>query len=91
MHWKALGLESRLQSGEINPIPFFVEWASDSTHPSKNAPRDCVMEDLRFEHPYADEPLAVLRALGREATVAPADQVRIIALVQTLKGRVELT
>jgi len=49
------------------------------------------MEDLRFEHPYADEPLAVLRALGREATVAPADQVRIIALVQTLKGRVELT
>lgn len=91
LRWKTLGVESRFQSGEINPIPFFIEWASDSIHPSKNAPQGCVIEDLRFEHPHADELLAALRALGLEATVAPAGQVSIIATLETLKGHIELS
>jgi hypothetical protein len=90
LRWKALAVESKFQSGEIDPIPFFIEWASDSTHPSKNAPGGCVIEDLRFEHPHADELRAALRAIGLEANVATADQVRIVATVQTPKGRVEL-
>jgi Glyoxalase-like domain len=90
LRWKALGVESRFQSGEIDPIPFFIEWASDSTHPSKNAPTGCVMEDLRFEHPRADELGAAWRAIGLEANVATGHQVRIVALVQTPKGHLEL-
>lgn len=91
LRWKTLGVESKFQSGEIDPIPFFIEWASDSTHPSKNAPSGCVIEDLRFEHPRADELRAELLALGLVANVARADQVRIIAMIQTPKGRIELT
>jgi hypothetical protein len=90
LRWKTLGVESHFQSGEINPIPFFIEWASDSTHPSKNAPAGCVIEDLRFEHPRADELTAALRAIGLEANVATADQVRIVAMIQAPKGRFEL-
>ena len=90
LRWKTLGVESKFQSGEIDPIPFFIEWASDSTHPSKDAPEGCMIEDLRFEHPRADELAAALRAIGLEANVATADQVRIIARIQTRKGRVEL-
>ena len=90
LRWKSLGVESQFQSGEINPIPFFIEWASDSTHPSKNAPRGCVIEDVRFEHPRAAELKATFRAMGLEANVATADQVRIIAILQTPKGKLEL-
>jgi hypothetical protein len=83
-------VETKFQSGQINPIPFFIEWAGDSTHPSKNAPVGCVIEDLRFEHPRADELVRTLRTLGLEAKVAQADEAGIVALVQTLTGRVEL-
>ena len=91
MRWKALTVESKFKSGEIDPIPFFIEWASDSTHPSKDAPAGCTIEDVRFEHPRADELAGALRAMGLEANVRTADQVRIVAMIQTRKGRVELT
>lgn len=90
LRWKALSVESKFQSGEIDPIPFFIEWASDSMHPSKNAPRGCVIEDLRFEHPRPSELKSALRAIGLEANVAPADQARIVAILETPNGRVEL-
>jgi hypothetical protein len=90
LRWKTVGLESKLRSGVIDPIPFFIEWASNSIHPSKNAPGGCVIEDVHFEHPHADELGATLRAMGLEVNVATADQVRIIAIIQTSKGRVQL-
>jgi hypothetical protein len=90
LRWKVLYVESKFQSGEIDPIPLFIEWASDSTHPSKDAPVGCVIEDFHFEHPRARELEGALRTLGLEAKVAPADDVRIVGLVQTLNGRVEL-
>ncbi|HEX4807847.1 MAG TPA: hypothetical protein VH325_02900 [Bryobacteraceae bacterium] len=49
------------------------------------------LPELRFEHPRADELGAALRAIGLEVNVAKADQVRIVAIVQTPTGRVELT
>jgi hypothetical protein len=91
LRWRTLTVESKFQSGAINPIPFFIEWATDTRHPSKNAPGGCVIEDLRFEHPRPDELRATLQASGLEAHVAKAEQVRIIASVQTPKGRVEFT
>lgn len=91
LRWKALAVESHFQSRVVNPVPFFIEWASDSPHPSKDAPRGCVIESLRFEHPRAEELRATLRTLGLEANVAAADQVRIMATLQTPRGRVELS
>jgi hypothetical protein len=90
LRWKALRVESKFRSGEINPIPFFIEWAGDSTHPSKDAPTGCTIEDLRFEHPQADELKSALRSMGLEANVATADRARIIAIIQTPNGRLEL-
>ena len=91
LRWKSLAVESNLQSGEINPVPFFIEWASDSTHPSKDAPSGCKIEDVRFEHPQPEALRSTLQAMGLEAKVAKADQVRIVATLQTLKGQVELS
>ncbi|HZS55242.1 MAG TPA: hypothetical protein VFA65_12635 [Bryobacteraceae bacterium] len=50
----------------------------------------CLIKDLHFEHPRADELASTLRAMGIEANVAKADQVRIIATIQTPNGRVVL-
>ena len=91
LHWKTLGLDGKFRSGPVDPIPFFIEWAKDSIHPSKTAPTGCVIEDLHFEHPRADELRGALRVMGLDADVAQAKQARIIALVKTLTGRAELT
>lgn len=90
LRWKTLGVESKFAIGPIDPIPFFIEWARDSTHPSQEAPRGCTTEGLRFEHPRADELSAALRALGLEGNVTTADQARIVAVLRTPKGRFEL-
>jgi hypothetical protein len=91
LRWKTLGVESKFQSSGIDPIPFFIEWASDSIHPSESAPSGCVIEDLRFEHPRADEVASALHTMVLDANVASADEARIIARVHTANGRVQLS
>ena len=90
LRWKTLGVESDFHSGGIDPIPFFIEWAGDSTHPSKTAPAGCAIENLHFEHPRADELRRALRVMNLDADVAHAEQARISALIQTPKGRAQL-
>jgi hypothetical protein len=90
LRWKSLAVKSKFEADGIDPIPFFIEWASDSRHPSKDAPGGCTIEDVRFEHPRAAELKAALRAIGLEANVRMADRARIIAMVETPKGQVEL-
>lgn len=90
LRWRTLGVESKFGIGPIDPIPFFIEWARDSTHPSQQAPRGCTTEDLRFEHPRAHELSATFRALGLEGNVTAADQARIVAVLRTPKGTLEL-
>jgi hypothetical protein len=90
LRWQMLGVESRFQEGAIDPIPFFIEWARDSAHPSENAPRGCTIEDLHFEHPHADELRAALTAIGLEASVVKMNFARIIAMIHTPRGRLEL-
>ena len=90
LRWKTLGVESNFQEGGINPIPFFIEWASDSRHPSADAPPGCIIKALRFQHPRAEELKTALAATGLEATVSKAKGARIIAAIQTPKGQVEL-
>ncbi|HZS54395.1 MAG TPA: hypothetical protein VFA65_08320 [Bryobacteraceae bacterium] len=58
--------------------------------PVEERPNPCLIKDLHFEHPRADELASTLRAMGIEAKVAKADQVRIIATIQTPNGRVVL-
>lgn len=91
LRWKMLGVESKFGIGPVDPIPFFIEWARDSIHPSQDAPSGCMIEDLRFDHPRGDELSAMLRSLGLEANVETADQARIVAVLRTPKQRVELT
>jgi hypothetical protein len=91
LRWTTLSVTTDLRIGEIDPVPFFIEWASGSTHPSQSAPPGCSIEDLRFEHPRPQELRAIFDAMGIEANVRRADQARIIASIETPRGEIELT
>ncbi len=38
LRWKTLGVKVDLAADGVDPIPFFIEWAPDSLHPSQDSP-----------------------------------------------------
>ena len=38
LKWKTLGVLNKLGLQGVEPIPFFIEWAADSAHPSQDSP-----------------------------------------------------
>jgi hypothetical protein len=91
LQWRTLALSSELARPPIGPVPFFIEWAAGSAHPSQDAPKGCGLTAFRLEHPAAADLHAALAALGIEAVVRRAVDVRLIATLTTPKGEVELT
>ena len=90
LRWKTLSVESPFRSGAIDPVPFWIEWAPDTIHPATSAPVGCVLEELRCEHPRAEELGAAFREVGIAVQVTMGQQVRLLALLQTPKGHLEL-
>ena len=69
-----------------NSLPFFIEWASDSLHPSQDSPRGCELLALEVAHPKAADVNAVLAKLGIEAAVKSGQRARLSATLRTPKG-----
>lgn len=90
LKWRTCGVESRFGSQGIEPIPFFIQWAADSLHPSQDSPQGCALEGFEIEHPKASEVTEALKQLGIEAKVKQADAVRLLATLKTPKGEVVL-
>jgi hypothetical protein len=89
--WKTLGIQSALGMDGVEPIPFFIEWAAGSIHPSRDSPAGCGLEALAFEHPRAAEVAATLEKLGVRQEVKRADRARLTARLRTPKGSVTLS
>jgi hypothetical protein len=71
-------------------LPFLIEWDAGSPHPAQEAPAGCTLRALRFE---SRDPGAVSRALqgleiSAEVSAGPAD--RIVALLDTPRGAINL-
>jgi Glyoxalase-like domain len=47
LQWKTI----RLSGQPYGLIPFFIEWASDTIHPSVDSPSGCQLADLELYHP----------------------------------------
>ena len=90
LQWKTLRLRSESRAQDIQAIPFFIEWAAGSLHPSQDSPTGCELEWLEFEHPDPGRVTVVLTKLGIEAKVRQAGQPRLIAGLKTPKGSVEV-
>jgi hypothetical protein len=70
-------------------VPFFIEWP-DGSHPADDGPRGLQLEALRAETPQADGLRAVLRALDVRLAVRRAATARLVAVLRTPRGRIEL-
>jgi Glyoxalase-like domain len=91
LKWKSLGVQSAFGRDGVEPIPFFIQWAADSPHPSQDSPTGCELQALALEHPEAAKVRNALRELGIDLEAKPADAVRFTATLKTPKGEVRLT
>ena len=71
-------------------IPFFIEWL-DGAHPADDAVTGLRLRTLRAETPQAEALRAVLDALDVRLTVRRGPVARLVAVLDTPAGRVELT
>ena len=70
-------------------VPFFVEWHGRS-HPADDAPAGLRLQALRAETPHAEALRVVLRALDVRLPVRKAAGARLVAVLDTPRGRIEL-
>lgn len=91
LSWRTLGVLNKLGMEGVEPIPFFIEWAAGSLHPSQDSPRGCVLQALELEHLNPAEVTEALGRLGIEAKVKKGERVRLTATLHTPKGTVKLS
>lgn len=91
LRWKTLGVGSGLAAGVVDPIPFFIEWAADSIHPSQDSPGGCELVAFEIEHPNPPGVRNVFEKIGIEVNVKPGDRARLAATLRSPKGAVNLS
>lgn len=91
LRWKTFGVKSELAAGIVDPIPFFIEWAADSIHPSQDSPGGCELLAFEIEHPKPTDLRNLFEKFGIEANVKPGDRVRLAATLRSPKGTIRLT
>jgi hypothetical protein len=91
LRWQRLAIKNDLGAGPIQPVPFFIQWAPDSPHPSLDSPQGCALEAVEFEHPDPPRLNLIFEMLGLDADVSAGGEVRITAKIKTPNGRLELS
>ena len=71
-------------------LPFWIDWAPDSEHPSQGAPSGCQLEKLYACDPDPDRAKSYLEQLGLELAVEKREKRGLVARIKTKKGSVEL-
>lgn len=90
VRWRTLSVELSFH-GPIQPIPFFIEWAGDSSHPCDDAPRGCTLVAFELQHPDPEGVRETLRIMGIDAGVRLSQDAQLRATLDTPQGRVVLT
>jgi hypothetical protein len=87
LRWQSLTLKDNREG----VLPFFIEWGSDSIHPSVDAPAGCRLTEFRIETPNpADlKPLAAILQL--DVQIRRSDKPRLAATIIGPNGTLPLT
>jgi hypothetical protein len=86
LRWQSLAIE------QTTPlVPFFIQWEPGSPHPSSDSPQLGTVKSLRFETPQPDELRRLLHGAAIEADIRKANSPRIVVVVQTAKGEIEIS
>ncbi|MGE0127437.1 MAG: VOC family protein [Blastocatellales bacterium] len=88
LKWSSLDVVS---NERVTLIPFFIQWAADSLHPSQDSPKGCELQSFEMEHANPASVAEMLRKLGIEPKIARGAEVRLRATLKTPKGKVELS
>ena len=90
LKWRTLAVRHDLARADVDPAPFFIEWMPGSIHPSEDSPKGCQLAGFEFAHPAPEALEKLLAALGISMSVRQAADARLLATLNTPKGRIEL-
>jgi Glyoxalase-like domain len=91
LKWKTLGVLNKFGLQSVEPIPFFIEWATDSLHPSQDSPKGCELQSFEIEHSSPADVIEALKKLSIAAKVRQAKKLKLAATLMTPKGTVDLS
>jgi len=87
LQWQTLGL-----ADDANGLlPFFIEWAPDSPHPSSDAPKGCTLLNFAAEVPDPAKLSARLNLLGLDLLIRKADRPALRASLSGPSGPLDLS
>ena len=72
-------------------LPFFIEWGSDSVHPSSDAPSGCHIEHFSAAEPDTAELTKALRRIEVDVLVEHSDKPQLRTRIVGPKGALEVT
>jgi hypothetical protein len=91
LKWTSAGILAGLAEADIDPVPFFIQWAPDSVHPSQDAPKGCRLVSLDAAHPNPPKLHQTLATLGIDAPVRQDQRTALTATLETPRGRIVIT
>jgi len=86
LKWKTLALKD---VGE-GVLPFFIEWDSDSLHPSADAPAGCRLTDFRIDTPDPPAVTALAAKLQLDVQIRRSNRQQLAATIVGPKGPMSL-
>ena len=86
LRWKSFSLKD----DHDGVLPFFIEWSSDSVHPSQDAPAGCMLLQFSAESSSAKQVVDTAGKLGLDFSVKSGSQTRLRARINGKKGEFEL-
>jgi glyoxalase-like protein len=84
--WKSLALKD--DSNGV--LPFFIEWGSNSLHPSVDAPAGCTLADLSIGTPTPAKLAALTRKLQLDVQLHESNELQLAAIIVGPKGNLPL-
>jgi hypothetical protein len=91
LKWRTLDLAPAVSEGDVDPIPFFIQWSADSVHPSEDSSKGCTLVSIAFGHPSPEKLRSTLQALGIDATIEPSRTVTLNVGLATPRGDVAVS
>jgi catechol 2,3-dioxygenase-like lactoylglutathione lyase family enzyme len=85
LHWKTLNLAD----GHSGVLPFFIEWSTDSIHPSADAPRGCRLDHFAIADPNPVALKKILQQLALDVPVEHADRPQLRARITGPRGTLD--
>jgi hypothetical protein len=87
LQWKTLNLKDDLDG----LLPFFIEWSSDTVHPSVDAPRGCHLASFELLTQKPEELKSESAAMGLGVEIAKGDKPQLRATISCAGTKLVLT